>query len=112
MLAVTLSNEEEEIMASGAFFDYPNLEGVDQAEWEKWMRNFYSSNNCNSLNSLFLHFFVAKKDYAIGCAKEIIRTAFNAVPDLHYIFLCVPTGVFPGKHLSFIFAFHFLKATL
>jgi hypothetical protein len=94
---VTLTNDKDEIMANAAFFDYPNFETVLQSQWEDWMPNYYSSNQCNSLNSLFLHYFVARADYAQGCAREIIRTAFNAVPDLHYIFLCVPSGVFPGR---------------
>ena len=55
----------------------------------------------SSLNTLFLHYFVAKKEYAMGCAQEIIRTAFNAVPDLHFLFLSVPVGTFPGK-ISFL----------
>ena len=97
VLAVTLSNESEEIMAHAAFFDYPNMPDVGQAEWESWMSNYYNSSHCNALNSLFMHYFVARKEYAQGCAREIVRTAFNAVPDLHFIFLVVPVGVFPGE---------------
>lgn len=97
MLAVTLSNESEEIMAHAAFFDYPNMPDVGQAEWESWMSSYYNSSHCNALNSLFMHYFVARKEYAQGCAREIVRTAFNAVPDLHFIFLVVPVGVFPGE---------------
>lgn len=43
-----------------------------------------------------MHYFVAKPEYAHGCAREIIRTAFNAVPDLHYLYLVVPMGAYPG----------------
>ena len=96
MLAVTLSNDQDELLGHAAFFDYPNLPDVDQAEWEKWMADNYGFQKCNALNSLFMHYFVAKQEYSHGCAREIVRTMFNAVPDLHYCFLVVPTGVFPG----------------
>ena len=36
-----------------------------------------------------MHFFVAKEDYTIGCASEIVRTVFNAVPELRFIFICL-----------------------
>ncbi|KAK7506894.1 hypothetical protein BaRGS_00001745 [Batillaria attramentaria] len=103
VLAVTLSNENEDIMAHAAFFDYPNLKDVDEADWENWMRKFYVSQQCTPLNSLFMHYFVAQSEYAQGCAREIVRTAFNAVPDLHYIFLVVPVGIFPDASIASIF---------
>ncbi|BFZ07341.1 hypothetical protein BsWGS_10380 [Bradybaena similaris] len=92
VLAITLCNKVEDIMGHAAFVDFPNIPGVDQAIWETWYNNRYVSGHVNSLNSLFLHYFVAKKEYALGCAVEIIRTAFNAVPDLHFVFLAVPNG--------------------
>ena len=97
VLAVTLSNDQEEVLGHAAFFDYPNIPGVDQACWESWLHDQYDTSKCNALNTLFMHFFVAKPEYSHGCAREIIRTVFNAVPDLHYCFLVAPTGVFPGK---------------
>ncbi|KAK7103337.1 cilia- and flagella-associated protein 61-like [Littorina saxatilis] len=103
VLAVTLTNESEDIMAHAAFFDYPNMTDCDPAKWESWMGNLYSSSQCNSLNSLFMHYFVAHKDYAQGCAREIVRTAFNAVPDLHFIFLVVPVGVVPDASIASVF---------
>ena len=97
VLAVTLCNEKDEILGHAAFFDYPNSANVDQAEWQEWMNEYYNTRKCTPLNSLFLHYFVAKPEYANGCAREIVRTAFNAVPDVHFLFLCVPIGSFPGK---------------
>ena len=32
---------------------------------------------------------MAKEDYTIGCASEIVRTVFNAVPELRYLFVCL-----------------------
>lgn len=99
MLAVTLCNEKDEILGHAAFFDYPNVTSVDQAEWQEWMNQYYDTKKCTPLNSLFLHYFVAKPEYANGCAREIVRTAFNAVPDVHFLFLAVPMGAYPGKFI-------------
>ena len=51
-----------------------------------------------------MHFFVAKDDYTIGCASEIIRTVFNAVPELRYIFICVRNDVQLEQALGRIFS--------
>ena len=96
MLAVTLCNGEEDVLGHAAFFDYPNLPGVDPADWEAWLNQTYSCNKCTAINTLFLHYFVAKPEYSHGCAAEIIRTVYNAIPELHYCYLVVPTGVYPG----------------
>lgn len=103
VLAVTLSNENDEIMGHAAFFDYPNMKEVDQAQWETWLNKCYHSQSCTALNSLFMHYFVAKQEYAQGCAREIVRTVFNAVPDLQYVFLVVPMGIFPDASIAGIF---------
>lgn len=103
MLAVTLSNDQDEVMAHAAFLDYPNLPNIDSAEWEDWIQNNYDCKKSNALNSVFIHYFVAKPEYSHGCAREIVRTMFNAVPDLHYCFLVVPTGVFPGESFRFLY---------
>ncbi|XP_064599733.1 cilia- and flagella-associated protein 61-like [Liolophura sinensis] len=103
VLAVTLSNDKEEILGHAAFFDYPSSPEVDPAEWESWMVQNYNTEDSTALNTLFMHYFVAKKEYAHGCAKEIIRTVFNAVPDLHFCFFMAPAGVYPDPCLSDIF---------
>lgn len=41
-LAVTLVSSEDEVVASGAFFDYPNL-AVNQAKWEKLFQESFES---------------------------------------------------------------------
>lgn len=102
VLAVTLCNDREEILGHAAFFDYPNTD-VDSATWETWFQETYGDQPSNALNSLFMHYFVAKPEYAHGCAREIIRTAFNAVPDLHFLFLVVPMGAYPDSALDEIF---------
>ncbi|CAH1791581.1 unnamed protein product [Owenia fusiformis] len=100
VLAVTLSNEDDELLAHAAFFDYPNVPGVDQADWQAWINKYYNCDLSTPLNTLFMHYFVAKPEYARGAAKEIIRTMYNAVPDLHYCYLVVPQGVYPDKNIS------------
>ncbi|XP_066282688.1 cilia- and flagella-associated protein 61-like isoform X1 [Branchiostoma lanceolatum] len=102
-LAVTLCNEQDDILGHAALYDYPNTTEADQAEWQQWLSQNYDTAACTPLNSLFVHYFVARKEYAHGCAQEIIRTIFNAVPDLHFCFLVVPQGVFPEPALSAIF---------
>lgn len=103
VLAVTLSNERDEVLGHASFFDYPNLPTVDTAAWEEWLGKHYNSSNVSPLNALFLHYFVAKAEYSHGCAQEIVRTLFNAVPELHFCFLVVPTGVFPDTSLANLF---------
>jgi len=102
-LAVTLVNANNDVMGHAAFFDYPNLPSVDQSKWEEWLHTKYDCDKCNPLNTLFINYFVAKSDFGYGCATEIIRTVFNAVPFLHYIFLVVPRGVETGSTLTELF---------
>lgn len=104
-LAVTLVNEENEILGFAAFLDYPQVEVCDPAKWEEWMReaNYPIIKNCTPLNSLFMHYFVAKSDYTIGCASEIVRTVFMAVPELHFIFLVLRDNKQPEHAVSQIF---------
>ncbi|XP_072032047.1 cilia- and flagella-associated protein 61-like [Amphiura filiformis] len=103
VLAVTLNNEKEDVLAHAAFFDYPNIASVDSAEWQDWMTAHYDYDKCTPLNTLFMHYFVAKSEFSHGSAREIIRTVFNAVPDIHFLFLIVPSGVTPEPALSDIF---------
>uniref|UniRef100_UPI00398F1531 cilia- and flagella-associated protein 61 n=1 Tax=Pristiophorus japonicus TaxID=55135 RepID=UPI00398F1531 len=103
-LSVTIENEKNEIIAHAAFLDYPNIEAVEQNNWEPWLHMYGGSAKCTPLNTLFMHLFVAKSDYAIGCAKEIVRTVFNAVQELHYIILSVQKKVILDPAVSVMFA--------
>ncbi|XP_074983371.1 cilia- and flagella-associated protein 61 isoform X2 [Caretta caretta] len=102
-LAVTLSNKKNEVIAHAAFLDYPNWNIVDQADWESFLHENYSDKKCTPLNTLFMHLFVANDEYAVGCAQEIIRTVFNAVPEVHFILLFVPSHVDLGPGLGTFF---------
>ncbi|XP_074844491.1 cilia- and flagella-associated protein 61 [Carettochelys insculpta] len=102
-LAVTLSNEKNEVIAHAAFLDYPNWNVVDQAEWESFLHENYSNKKCTPLNTLFMHLFVANDEYVVGSTQEIIRTVFNAVPEVHFILFFVPSYVDLGKSLGTFF---------
>uniref|UniRef100_A0A8C6ZJ35 Cilia and flagella associated protein 61 n=1 Tax=Nothoprocta perdicaria TaxID=30464 RepID=A0A8C6ZJ35_NOTPE len=89
-LAVTLSNEKKEAIAHALFLDYPNWNITDQSDWESFLHENYTNNKCTPLNTLFLHLFVARDEYAAGCSQEIVRTIFNVVPELQFVLLFMP----------------------
>ncbi|NXR80223.1 CFA61 protein, partial [Pycnonotus jocosus] len=96
-LALTLCNEKNEVIAHAAFLDYPNWNITDQAEWEPFLHENYTNNKCTPLNTLFVHLFVAKEEYAAGCSQEIVRRAFILLPELQFILLFKP----PEERLGF-----------
>ncbi|XP_013015209.3 cilia- and flagella-associated protein 61 isoform X4 [Cavia porcellus] len=102
-LAITLCNDREEIMAQATFLDYPNWNVATPEAWPSVFRELDSDIPCTPLNTLFLHLFVAVNEYSVGCCKEIIRTVFKAVPDLHFIFLIVPSYMSLGSTLVTVF---------
>ncbi|XP_071323650.1 cilia- and flagella-associated protein 61 isoform X2 [Trachinotus anak] len=89
-LAVTLTNEKDDILAHASFFDYPVGDLVDQARWESFLQKHFSPENCTPLNTLFLHLFVAQPDFATASVKEIMRAVFNAIAELDHICLLSP----------------------
>ncbi|NXT78301.1 CFA61 protein, partial [Zapornia atra] len=89
-LALTLCNEKNEAIAHAVFLDYPNWNITDQSDWEPFLNENCINNKCTPLNTLFLHLFVAKEEYAAGCPQEIVRRAFITVPDLEFILLFIP----------------------
>ncbi|XP_048456872.1 cilia- and flagella-associated protein 61 [Rhincodon typus] len=103
-LSLTVENEKKEVLAHAAFFDYPNIEAVEKDNWEPWLHTYGPSSKCTPLNTLFLHLLVAKSRVAGGCAKEIVRTVFNALRELHYIILAVPKKVALDPAVSVLFA--------
>ncbi|KAI1897390.1 hypothetical protein AGOR_G00082810 [Albula goreensis] len=88
-LAVTVTNSKNEVLAHAAFLDHPSTDLVDPAGWEPWLHKHFSSDKSTPLNTLFLHLFVAQPDLSLGCAKEIARTVFSAIIELHYVFLVI-----------------------
>uniref|UniRef100_A0A8C5KZJ3 Cilia and flagella associated protein 61 n=1 Tax=Jaculus jaculus TaxID=51337 RepID=A0A8C5KZJ3_JACJA len=102
-LAVTLCNDKEEIMAHATFVDYPNWNVAEQDNWVSVFRELDHEIPCTPLNTLFMHLFVAVDEFSIGCCKEIIRSVFKAVPELHFIFLIVPSYMSLGSTLITVF---------
>ena len=92
-MSITLEDESNNrILAQACFYDYPNVHGVVPKSWESWINKYYNATKNTSLNTLFLHFFASQSEFSIGCALEIIKSAFRAVAECHYIILCVPTN--------------------
>uniref|UniRef100_A0A3P9JXW1 Cilia and flagella associated protein 61 n=1 Tax=Oryzias latipes TaxID=8090 RepID=A0A3P9JXW1_ORYLA len=88
--ALTVVNENQDIVAHAVFVDHPIGDLVDQAQWEQFLHKHFSSPQCTSLNTLFLHLFVAREDFATTTVHKIIRTAFHVVPEVEYICLVSP----------------------
>uniref|UniRef100_A0A8B9BQA8 Cilia and flagella associated protein 61 n=1 Tax=Anser brachyrhynchus TaxID=132585 RepID=A0A8B9BQA8_9AVES len=92
-LSLILCNEKNEVIAHAAFLDYPNWNITDQSDWESFLHKNYLNNKCTPLNTLFMHLFVAKEEYAAGCSQEIIRRVFIAIPELQFILLFIPLSL-------------------
>ncbi|XP_073413522.1 cilia- and flagella-associated protein 61 isoform X1 [Dendrobates tinctorius] len=103
-LAVTISDEENDVMAHAAFLDYPSWDVSDQAEWEDWMYgNYEETEKCTPLNILFLHLFVSQDEFSVQSIKEIIRAVFTAVVDLNFVCLVTPHKVTLTPALASVF---------
>ncbi|XP_069810288.1 cilia- and flagella-associated protein 61 [Dendropsophus ebraccatus] len=103
-LAVTISDDKNDVVAHAAFLDYPSWDVTDQAEWEDWMyKNYEEIDKCTPLNTLFLHLFVSKDEFSLESIKEIVRAVFNAVADLHFICLITPHKVALTPALASVF---------
>ncbi|KAL5271061.1 hypothetical protein ACHWQZ_G001647 [Mnemiopsis leidyi] len=87
VLSITLTSDSGEVLGFGAFYDYPGGKFYDPKLWEHEMVPKYGLDGVTPLNSLFLHYFVAKRPYQHDIAQEIIRTVFNACVYVQNIFL-------------------------
>ncbi|XP_024146468.1 cilia- and flagella-associated protein 61 isoform X2 [Oryzias melastigma] len=85
------------------FFDYPVGDLVDQAQWECFLHKHFISNQCTSLNTLFLHLFVAREGFATTAIYKIMRTAFQDTPEVKYICLVSPNVADLEPPLQMIF---------
>ncbi len=104
VLSITLEDEQaNRILAQACFYDYPQTTSTPPNSWESWLQSNYQPSKITSFNTLFLTFFVAQPEFSIGCAEEIIKSAFKAVPECHYILLCAPISVVPEASLAALF---------
>lgn len=101
IFALTLDDNQDTFYSLAAFYDYPNVHGVSPSDWEeKWWKESYGNkeetSKMNAINTLFLHLFVAHPDFSEGCAEELIKVTFKALPEISQILLCVPQNTTPG----------------
>ncbi|XP_041660882.1 cilia- and flagella-associated protein 61 [Cheilinus undulatus] len=89
-LAVTLANENEDIVAHASFFDHPVGGLVDQTLWEQFLQKHFKAEKCSPWNTLFLHLFVARTDFETASLKEIMRAIFDVVSELDFVCLVSP----------------------
>ena len=87
VFSVTLTSSSGEVIGFGAFYDYPNTSIYNSVDWEKHLPERHNLPLVTPLNSMFLHFFVAKRPYQSDIAREIVRTVFNSCIFVQYIFL-------------------------
>ncbi|XP_069579805.1 cilia- and flagella-associated protein 61 [Brachyistius frenatus] len=90
-LAVTVANEQDDVVAHASFFDHPLGDVVHQAQWEAFLQEHFRVDKCTPLNTLFLHLFVAQTDFDSAGVKEILRSVFNATTELEHICLVRPS---------------------
>ncbi|XP_034017806.1 cilia- and flagella-associated protein 61 [Thalassophryne amazonica] len=102
-LAVTLANDQNQVLAHAAFFDYPAGDLVDQADWEEFLQKHFRAEKCTSLNTLFLHLFVALPGFAKASLQEIMRAVFCAIPELEYVCLLSPVSTASELALDEVF---------
>lgn len=103
-MSITLEDQNKnKILAQACLNDYPNLHDISPKSWEKWLNTRYEATKNNTLNTLFLHFFASQNEFSIACAQETIKSAFKAVPECHYILLCVPVNSVPEASLASMF---------
>ncbi|XP_075872010.1 cilia- and flagella-associated protein 61 isoform X2 [Nelusetta ayraudi] len=89
-LAVTVAGEEDQVLGHASFFDHPVGGLVDATQWETFVQKHFGAGKCTTLNTLFLHLFVAQPDFASPSLKEILRAVFNSVVELEFVFLLSP----------------------
>jgi len=98
LLAVTMTDEMGEVLAHGAFLNYPNIASVNPAEWVEWLHAHHlDAPDCSSLNSMFIHYFVSVSHYAHTCARKLISAMFTTIPDVQYCLLAVPSTATLGN---------------
>nr|XP_043905721.1 cilia- and flagella-associated protein 61 [Solea senegalensis] len=87
-LAVTVADDSDSVVAHASFLDYPPADLVDPAHCELFLQKHFTAGNCcTTLNTLFLHLFVAQPEFAAESLKEIMRVVFNAVSELDNVCL-------------------------
>ena len=107
-LSLSLSYPHGGMCAHASFFDFPvNMRTQDQTYWDEWLIGVHPEleGKATPFNTLFLGLFLYQDVIKTEALRECLRTAFDLVPTLQYIFLVLPKG----KHLVSVYHSCFTK---
>ncbi|XP_068199360.1 cilia- and flagella-associated protein 61 [Antennarius striatus] len=102
-LAVTVADDQEEVVAHASFLDHPVEEVVEQEGWEEFLQEHFRAEECTPVNTLFLHLFVGRPSFTAAGGKELMRTVFSTLPELDFLVLIGAGAVGPGPALEDLF---------
>ena len=107
-LSLSLSFPHGGLCAHASFFDYPhNIPRQDSANWEDWLIAACPElrGKATPFNSLFLGLFLYQDVIKNEALRECLRTAFDLVPSVQYVFFLLPKG----KHLISLYTQFFTR---
>ena len=107
-LSLSLSFPHGGLCAHASFFDYPsNISRRDSANWEDWLITACPElrGKATPFNSLFLGLFLYQDVIKSEALRECLRTAFDLVPSIQYVFFLLPKG----KHLISLYTPFFTR---
>ena len=107
-LSLSISFPHGGLCAHASYFDYPpNLSGQDSANWEEWLIAACPElrGKATPFNSLFLGLFLYQDVIKSEALRECLKTAFDLVPSVQYIFFVLPKG----KHLISLYVPFFTR---
>ncbi|XP_061669153.1 cilia- and flagella-associated protein 61 isoform X2 [Syngnathoides biaculeatus] len=90
-LAVSLANEDGDVVAQASFFDHPAAALVDPPHWESFLRKHFKADALTPWNTLFLHLFVSQTCFSASSFQHIISAVFNTTAELDYVCLLCST---------------------
>ncbi|KAI6661590.1 hypothetical protein LOD99_13463 [Oopsacas minuta] len=107
-LSLSLSFPHGGLCAHASFFDYPStVPAFDPANWEDWLTAGYPelSGRATPFNSLFLGLFLYQDVIKNEALRECLKTAFDLVSTLQFVFFVLPRG----KHLISLYTAYFTR---
>ncbi|XP_026479838.1 cilia- and flagella-associated protein 61-like [Ctenocephalides felis] len=100
---ISLFNEEQEIIASLALYDFPNIPALSKCWWEDWMKSKYQLHEVTVWNTLFINYLVWDSRYNNDFMKFLIESIFLHNLTTNHIIIVSPPGncssFFPGDTL-------------
>ncbi|XP_077409752.1 cilia- and flagella-associated protein 61 [Vanacampus margaritifer] len=92
-LAVTLADEEGQVVAHASFFDHPAEALVDTSHWETFLCKHFKADALTPWNTLFLHLFVSQTDFSTASFQHILSAVFDTTAELEFVCLLSSTSV-------------------